>query len=372
MKILFAGGGTGGHLYPALAIAEEIKRLDKNNEIEFVGTRYGIEYRMREKLGYPLSLISMRGLPRKLALSLLIFPFRLVWTVLQSYKILGRFKPDIVVGTGGYAAGPPIIAASMKNIPCVIQEQNSYPGLVTRKLASRTRMIYLAYRKAEEYLPVQTKRMLVGNPVRSSISSGDKNKAYEKFGLKPERKTILILGGSQGARKINYAIFDGLKFLDDSVQLLWQCGEGDYKDVTERLDKKEFVVSLFPFSNEMELVYAIADIAIARAGALTIAELTNCGIPAILIPYPFATASHQDYNAREIAKEGAAEVIADKDIDTINPLQRAMTILTSDKFEKMKSASSKLGNTDAAKKIAQHIVDLMKDKGEKLGDYHQG
>ncbi|MEE9442773.1 MAG: undecaprenyldiphospho-muramoylpentapeptide beta-N-acetylglucosaminyltransferase [candidate division Zixibacteria bacterium] len=372
MRVLFAGGGTGGHLFPALAIAEEIKRLNKNNEIEFVGTRYGIEYRMREKLGYPLSLISMRGLPRKVSLNLLIFPFRVAWTVIQSIKILRRFKPDIVVGTGGYVAGPPIIAASMKKILCVIQEQNSFPGLVTRKLASHTNMIYLAYRKAEEYLPKRANRMLLGNPVRSSINSGDKNLAYEKFGLRRGRKTILILGGSQGARKINYAVLDGLKFLDDSVQLLWQCGEGDYKDVTERLDKKDFVVSLFPFSKDMELVYAAADIAIARAGALTIAELTACGIPAILIPYPYATANHQDYNAREIKKAGAAEVIADKDIDTVNPLQKAMTILASDKYEKMKSASLELGNVDTARKIALHIADLVQNKGEKLGDYHQG
>jgi UDP-N-acetylglucosamine--N-acetylmuramyl-(pentapeptide) pyrophosphoryl-undecaprenol N-acetylglucosamine transferase len=292
--------------------------------------------------------------------------------VMQSIKILARFKPDIVVGTGGYVAGPPIIAASMKNIPCVIQEQNSFPGLVTRKLASRTNMIYLAYRKAEEYLPKQAKRMLIGNPVRSSINSGDKSLAYEKFGLKPERKTILVLGGSQGARKINNAILDGIKFLDDSVQILWQCGEGDYKDVTERLDKKDFVVSLFPFSKNMELVYAVADIAIARAGALTIAELTACGIPSILIPYPYATANHQDYNAREIEKAGAAEVIADKEIDTINPIQRAISILASDKYEKMKTASSGLSALDAAQKIAQHIAELVKKKGEKLGDYHQG
>lgn len=372
MKVLFAGGGTGGHLFPALAIAEEVMRLDKNNEIEFVGTRYGIEYRMKEKLGYPLSLISMRGLPRKISLSLFIFPFRLIWTVMQSIKLMNRFRPDIVIGTGGYVAGPPIIAASMKNIPCVIQEQNSFPGLVTRKLASRTNMIYLAYRKAEEYLPKDVNRMLVGNPVRSSINSGDKAQAYEKFGLKPDRKTILILGGSQGARKINNAALDGIRFLDNSVQLLWQCGEGDYKDVTERLDKKDFVVSLFPFSKNMELVYAVADIAIARAGALTIAELTACGIPSILIPYPYATANHQDYNAREIEKAGAAEVIADNEIDSINPIQRAISILASDKYENMKTASSDLGTLDSAPRIAKHIMELVQYKGEKLGDYHQG
>jgi len=202
MNVLFAGGGTGGHLFPALAIAEEIMALEKDSQIEFVGTRYGIEYRMRDKLGYPLTLISMRGLSRTISPSLVMFPFRLIASIIQSSKICTRFKPDVVVGTGGYVAGPVIIAAAMKKIPLVLQEQNSYPGLVTRKLATKTNVVFTAYRKAEEYLPAEVAYRLLGNPIRRSLTKGNREAALKKFGLKEDRTTILVLGGSQGARRM--------------------------------------------------------------------------------------------------------------------------------------------------------------------------
>lgn len=366
MRILFAGGGTGGHLFPAIAIAEEIARLDSASEIEFIGTEYGIEYRMRESLGYKLHLIAVRGMPRKLSLGLLLFPFRLMKAVGQCKKIMKAFRPDIIVGTGGYVAGPPIMAAAKLGIPRVLQEQNSYPGLVTRKLAGKTNMLFLAYKRAEQYLPEGVQKKRIGNPIRRSVTTGNRIAALKKFGLREDRKTILILGGSQGAHRLNEAVLRGLEKLDSTVQLLWQCGKRDYTEVAERLNKKDFVVSLFPFVNDMASVYAAADIAVARAGALTIAELTACGIPAILVPYPYATADHQTYNAREVVAAGAAELIADKNLEQHDIIARAMEILQSDTLADMKQASQSIGRPDAAEQIARDILTLA--KGEELAN----
>ncbi|MCK5125772.1 MAG: undecaprenyldiphospho-muramoylpentapeptide beta-N-acetylglucosaminyltransferase [candidate division Zixibacteria bacterium] len=360
MRILFAGGGTGGHLYPALAIAEEMKRIDNDCSIEFIGTKYGLEYRMKDSLGYKLHTIAMRGIPRSLSIGLLAFPFRLISSVMKCRRIFKSFNPDVVVGTGGYVAGPPIIAASIGNIPCVLQEQNSYPGMVTRKFASKTNLVFLAYKQAEKYLPEGVDRKFIGNPIRCSIISGNREKALEQFGLHNDRKTILILGGSQGAHRINEAILNSIDKLDNGIQVLWQCGKRDYTEVKARLNKRDFVVSLFPFSNDMKSVYAAADIAIARAGALTIAELTACGIPAIFIPYPHATADHQTHNAEAIVEAGAAEMITDSKLDEVDVLTRAVDILRSDNYTTMKQAAAEIGQPGAAAQIAKDIFSLVK------------
>lgn len=371
VRALFAGGGTGGHLFPAIAIAQEMTAIDSQSRIEFVGTRYGIEYRMRDTLGYPLNIIAIRGLSRKLSLSLVLFPIRLLVAVIQSLRICSRFKPDVVIGTGGYVAGPVIIAAAIKGIPRVLQEQNSYPGLVTRKLAARTNTVFTAYQKAEEYLPEGVICKRLGNPIRRSVRSGDRMEAIKKFGLKADRKTILILGGSQGAHRINEAVLKSLDSLDDKTQLLWQCGKRDYTDVAARLNKKDFVISLFPFSNDMDTVYAVADLAIARAGALTIAELTACSIPSILIPYPYAAADHQAYNAAEVVTAGAAETAADKDLESINLIKMAVDIIGSGRLEKMQQAAKELGRPDAASEIAGEILHLAGYERNKVDTNHQ-
>jgi len=352
-------------LYPAIAIAREMEHIDAGCRIEFVGTRYGLESRMKDTLGYPLSLISMRGLPRKISLALILFPVRLLISIIQAVNICRRFKPDVVVGTGGYVAGPVIIAAALKFVPRVLQEQNSHPGLVTRRLASRANIVFIAYRKAAEYLPKNARIKLAGNPVRRSITFGERSMALARFGLKEDRKTILILGGSQGARRINEAVLGSLEYLDDKVQLLWQCGKREYKEVAARLDKKDFVISLFPFSDEMELVYAACDLAVARAGALTIAELTACGIPSILIPYPYATADHQTHNAAEVVAAGAAETVGDVELNNIKLLQKAVDMVKSDRLNGMREAAQKLGRPAAAAEIAREILQLARLKGEK-------
>lgn len=364
MRVLFAGGGTGGHLFPALAIAREMEQLDRECVIRFVGTRHGIEATMSEQIGYPLSLIAMRSLPRRLSLGLITFPMRLAWSIIQSLRLCSEFRPDVVVGTGGYVSGPVIMAAALKKIPRALQEQNSYPGLVTRRLAARADIIFLAYRKAGQYLPAHIKTKITGNPIRRSLTGGNRAEALRRFGLSPERKTILILGGSQGARRINQAVLGSLAHIDDTIQLLWQCGKRDYTDVAARLNKKDFAISLFPFSNDMQDVYAAADLAIARAGALTIAELTACGIPMILIPYPQAAADHQTHNAAEVVAAGAAEMIADAALDRMQLLESAAALICSVRLTAMRQASKAMGRPEAASEIAREILRLAGYKGE--------
>ena len=212
---------------------------------------------------------------------------------------------------------------------------------------------------------------MAGNPIRRTITTGSRAEALKKFALRDDRKTILVLGGSQGAHRINEAVLRGLEHLDDRVQILWQCGKRDYTDVAARLEKKEFAISLFPFSNDMDMVYAAADLAIARAGALTIAELMACGIPAVLIPYPYAAADHQTYNAAEVAKVGAAEIIADAQLEEINPVRRAVELVCSDRLSVMREAAKSLGKPDAAFDIARGIMHLAQDKGKDRGSKRQ-
>ena len=240
-----------------------------------------------------------------------------------------------------------------------MQEQNSHPGLVTRRLSTRVNILFTAYKRAEEYIPSGVTCRRLGNPIRREIVSGVRAEALSKFGLRQDRATILILGGSQGAHRINEAVLRSLDCLDDKVQLLWQCGKRDYKDVAARLNKKEFVISLFPFSNDMAAVYAAADVAIARAGALTIAELTACGVPSILIPYPYAAADHQTHNAAETAEAGAAEMIHDRDLEHVDLLKVAIGIIRSERLGKMRQAATALGRPQAAAAIAREILQLI-------------
>ena len=326
-RILFAGGGTGGHFFPAIAIADRLAQLagdDFMPEIAFVGTRRGIEYRLRDSLGYPLHLINIRGLARRLTLSNLILPLLIVGALVKSYTLLKRLKPDIIVGTGGYVCWPILKAAEFRKIPTVLQEQNSFPGITTRQMAANAARVYLGFEKAAEYLPQATRVMVTGNPVRDRVLGGNREKALQEFKLDPDKKTILILGGSQGARNVNNAILAGLQkqALPADVQILWQTGKRDYTDVTAAAGDKVTHGSLFPFSERMDLVYAAADIAIARAGALTIAELVACGVPSILIPLPSAAGDHQRKNALEMSSKGVSVIIEESDLQLDDPLTR--------------------------------------------------
>ncbi len=374
-RIIFAGGGTGGHLFPAIAIADRIKQLLEDKmavKILFVGTKRGLEYRMREDLGYPLHTINMRGIIRGITLLNLLVPFVVMMALIKSANLLKSFRPDVVIGTGGYVCYPVLRVAAFKGITTLLQEQNSYPGVATRQLAGRARKIYLGFEKAREYLRTNAEIIVTGNPVRTTIAEGDRKKALEHFGLSADRKTILILGGSQGARSVNNAVLRSLdkEKLNQGAQLLWQTGRRDYKEVEEKAAEKTSNCALFPFAHQMEQVYAAADLVVARAGALSLAEITACGLPAILIPYPHAAGDHQKKNAEDYVARGMAHMIEEKDLAGVDLIAEAIELLGSDRYVRMKEAI----NAEIARRrpavdvIAQDIIDqiaAMKSVGDK-------
>ncbi len=377
LRIIFAGGGTGGHLFPAITIANRLKKRvepDTRAEFLFVGTKRGLEYRMRNNLGYPLELINARGLQRSLTLTNLLFPIVLIGSILKSILILSRFKPDVVIGTGGYVMAPVILAAVLLGKARVIQEQNSYPGLATRKLAGMVDKLFLGFGSASRYFKKGCNLIETGNPVKEIIGKASRQEGIDFFRLDENKKTILILGGSQGASKINSNIKDDLEKLPDDFQLIWQTGERDYKEVAAYAGGKVSGRALFPFLSRMELAYAAADLVIARAGALTLAEIAVCKLPAILIPYPFATGNHQMINARAHSENGSAIIIEDKQLEIAGLLEKAVGLYESGQMDKMsKAASSRSENStqSAVDKIVDEILGLIKfEKGETVAKHH--
>ncbi len=373
-RILFAGGGTGGHFFPAVAIADRLVQLagdDFMPEIAFVGTKRGIEFRLRDSLGYPLHLINIRGLARRLTLTNLILPLLIVGALVKSYMLLKRFNPDLIVGTGGYVCWPILKVANFRKIPSVLQEQNSFPGITTRQMSVRATKIYLGFEKAAEFLPKAARVMVTGNPVRQRVLNGNREAALQGFKLDSDKKTILILGGSQGARNVNNAILAGLnkQALPTNVQILWQTGKRDYTEVTAAAGDKVTHGSLFPFSERMDLVYAASDLAIARAGALTIAELVACGVPSILIPLPSAAGDHQRKNAREMAARGVSVIIEEDDLQSDDPLERALRILRTDEYEQMHQATMTLKrDRKTAVDIIAHDIKELITHGNNTGE----
>jgi UDP-N-acetylglucosamine--N-acetylmuramyl-(pentapeptide) pyrophosphoryl-undecaprenol N-acetylglucosamine transferase len=267
-----------------------------------------------------------------------------------------------VIGTGGYVSLPVLKMASLRHIPTVLQEQNSYPGIATRRLAGSARRVYLGFKEATRFLPGGTSILVTGNPVRRSITGGDRSEALRRLRLDPSRKTILVLGGSQGARPVNQAVLKSLQggALSKEYQLLWLTGKRDYKEVVATAGKDSHDHSLFPFESRMELVYAAADVAIARAGAITLAELEACRLPAIVIPFPHAAGDHQRHNARAYAERGIAEMIDQNDLNRVDILARAVSLIENGRAEQMRQAiiQQTAGRKPAVDVIAEDIIKL--------------
>ncbi len=368
VRILFAGGGTGGHLYPAIAIADRIREMlaDTALEILFVGTRRGLEYRIREELGYPLQLINIRGFTRSLSLKNVLLPFLVVGALIKSTLLIRRFKPDVIVGTGGYVCWPILKAAGFLKVPTVLQEQNSFPGVTIRQNAAKAERLYLGFAEAQQHLVTGGKVMVTGNPIRRDIATGNREEALRQFGLSIDKKTILVLGGSQGARSINNTISESLinKRLDNNYQILWQTGKRDYTDVSNRLADRANGHALFPFAHDMKPVYAAADVAVARAGALTLAELVACRIPAVLVPFPHAAGDHQRRNARSFEERGAAIVVDESNLATTDLLAQAVELGRDDTHRRMTAALTELSaqSEPAVDVIANDIIELIMEK----------
>lgn len=366
-KIILAGGKTGGHIFPAVAMAEEFKKRFPKSKVIFVGTKDGLESRIVPKYGFRLIFIQAKGLKRKASPENILLPYYVLKSLYQSLRILNEERPDLVVGTGGYVSFPVVFCATLKNIPTLIQEQNSYPGISTRLLALLVDQVCLSYLSSCKYFPTKRKLRVIGNPIREDIIFANKCETLTKFNLDPSKKVIFIFGGSQGSHAINQAVLDSLDFLSENWQLLWQTGENDFVYVSEKIKGKRIRCMVFPFIEDMRSAYASSDLVICRAGALTLAEITACGKPSILIPYPFATADHQRYNAEALQREGAAEVILQRDLTGEILAQKLFSLFSDEeKLKKMAEQSKKMGKPDATSLLVNEMESLLKRSSRRL------
>lgn len=313
-KFIISGGGTGGHIYPAIAIANELKRQFDDAEFLFVGARDRMEMEKVPQAGYAIEGLWISGLQRNFKLKNLSFPLKLVSSLSKSRKIIRRFKPDAVIGTGGYASAPVLRVAGNRNIPNVIQEQNSHAGITNKWVSKKAHKICVAYEGMERFFPSE-KLVLTGNPVRQDLLNveGLKAQAISFFDLAPDAKTLLVLGGSLGARRINELVASRLPLFEKlGLQVIWQCGSlyhERYKDLASKN------VQVHAFLNRMDLAYAASDVIISRAGALSVSELCLVGKPVIFIPSPNVAEDHQTKNARAIADKGGAILLKEGDLE---------------------------------------------------------
>lgn len=360
-KFILSGGGTGGHIYPAIAIANELKARFPQARFLFVGAENRMEMQKVPKAGYEIKGLWISGLQRSLTLKNLSFPLKLINSLSRSKKIIREFQPDVVIGTGGYASAPLLRVASGKGIPCLIQEQNSYAGIANKWLAGRVKTICVAYDGMDRYFPKE-KIVLTGNPVRADIINLEEKKAeaVKHFGLDENRKTLLVLGGSLGARRINQLTENALQFFKDcNVQVIWQCG-AYYFEMYKRYNE-ENNVQVHDFINQMDLAYAAADVVISRAGALSVSELCVVGKPVIFIPSPNVAEDHQRKNAEAVVKENAAIMIEEKDLLILFESEFRILINSEERQQELALSIKTLAKPKAAKAIADEVEKLLQN-----------
>ena len=360
LKFILSGGGTGGHIYPAIAIANELKSRFPDAEFLFVGAKDKMEMQKVPQSGYAIEGLWIAGLQRKLTLQNAMFPLKLVSSLLKSRKIIKKFKPDVVIGTGGFASGPLLQTANTLNIPTVIQEQNSYPGITKKLLSKKANAICVAYENLEQFFP-KNKIVFTGNPVRQDILDIDskRSEALSYFNLDENKKTLLVIGGSLGARRINQLIAKEIDFLrNNNLQIIWQCGNlymADYKHFSEVEN-----VQVVSFIDRMDLIYAAADFVISRAGASSVSELCLVGKPTIFIPSPNVAEDHQTKNAKAIVDKNGALLIKESELD--EKFESVFNKLIHDEnLQKSLSENmKKLAKPNATKDIVEQIEKLIK------------
>lgn len=358
-NFIISGGGTGGHIYPAVAIANELKLRYPDAKFLFVGANDRMEMEKIPQSGYQIKGLWISGLQRSFSLDNLLFPFKLISSLWESKKIVKSFKPDLAIGTGGYASAPLLKIASSKGIPCVIQEQNSYAGLTNKWLSKNVKKICVAYEQMERYFPAD-KLCFTGNPVRQDLIdiSDKKEQAISYFNLDSTKKTVLILGGSLGAQRINRLISNHLNyFLKLDVQILWQCGSYYYE--IYRGIKNDFV-QVHSFLNRMDLAYAASDYIISRAGALSVSELCLVGKPVIFIPSPNVSEDHQTKNATSISAKNAAILIKEEDLEKQFKKQFNQLINSENLQSELSKNIKSLAKPNATKDIVEEIEKLLK------------
>ncbi len=357
VRVLLAGGGTGGHLFPALAVAEALR--DKDAEILFVGTAGGVEAKIVPQHGFRIEYLPIAGFRRRRVLANLGLPLKVVASLVRSLQIILRFRPQAALGTGGYVCGPILAGAILARIPILLQEQNSYPGVTTRLLARFARQVFLNFEEAAQYLPRKTHWRLVGNPVRPSFSELDRSQALEEWGLNRELPTLLVFGGSQGAHTLNRAVRECFSQLGSFCNLIWGRGQRDSGEMPDWQGTGKLAVKTF--IDNMPSAYAAADLAICRSGAMTLSELQAAALPALLVPFPYAAADHQKHNALAYAKKGGALVTEDREFNGARLLKEARELLQdTPRLQQMRQALRILPRQDAAEIIAEEVLRITK------------
>jgi UDP-N-acetylglucosamine--N-acetylmuramyl-(pentapeptide) pyrophosphoryl-undecaprenol N-acetylglucosamine transferase len=364
-RILIGGGGTGGHVFPAIAIADALKKENREVEFLFVGALGRLEMEKVPEAGYAIEGLPVAGFQRRLTLKNLSFFYKLFVSMKRSRSIIKRFDPHVAVGVGGYASGPILKAAARKGIPILIQEQNSYAGVTNRLLAGSANTICVAYEKMDRYFPEQ-KIVLTGNPVRQEMLelNSDLEAGRKEFGLEKGKKVCLVVGGSLGARTINRSFMEGLEKLGQShVQVLWQCGKYYQQEVEEKVRSSGLKqIRVFPFISRMDLAYGIADVIVSRAGAISISELCLVGKPVILVPSPNVAEDHQTRNAEALVARKAAKMVPDSQAG--EHLVDEMLRLVDQKEEQHSLAENikQLGIKDASQRIAAEVIKLIESE----------
>jgi len=358
-KFILSGGGTGGHIYPAIAIANELKSRFPDAKFLFVGAQDKMEMQKVPQAGYPIKGLWIAGLQRRLTFDNALFPIKLLSSLLKSRQIIKQFQPDVVIGTGGFASGPLLQMANSAGIPTVIQEQNSFPGITNKLLSKKANAICVAYENLERFFP-KDKMVLTGNPVRQDLMTieGKRAEGVAHFNLDPNKKTILVLGGSLGARRVNQLIEKELEFFEkQNVQLLWQCGKLYFEEYQKYQSKD---VQVMAFIERMDLVYAAADIVISRAGASSVSELCIVGKPVVFIPSPNVAEDHQTKNAKSIADKNGAILIRESELDTTFESTFSDLIGNENKQHELSQNIKSLALPNATKAIVEEIIKLIK------------
>jgi len=362
-RAIISGGGTGGHIFPAIAIADEIKRRNPDVEILFVGAEGKMEMEKVPEAGYDIKGLQIVGFKRKLALSNFILPFKIIKSLLKARKIVKEFKPQVAIGVGGYASGPTLKAATMLRIPSMVQEQNSFPGKTNKILSKSVQKICVAYDGLERFFPKE-KIVLTGNPTRKNMVdiSGKEKEGYEFYEFDANKKTILIIGGSLGARTLNESVLNKLEELKNAgVNVLWQCGKLYHEKLTEELKNTDLgSVKMVQFIHRMDLAYAVADVVISRAGAISVSELCLVKKPVILVPSPNVSEDHQTKNAMALVNKNAAIMV--KDIEAKeNLIPEALRLLSdSSQCSELTKNIAELGKPNATQEIVDQLEALIK------------
>lgn len=365
LKVIVSGGGTGGHIFPAIAIANKVKEKVPDAEVLFVGAEGRMEMEKVPAAGYKIIGLVISGLQRKLTPKNLSWPFKVIKAVNRSKKILKDFQPDVAVGVGGYASGPLLYAAAKKGIPTLIQEQNSYPGITNKILAKRVDRICVAYDNMNRFFP-ENKMILTGNPVREEVVKleGKRERALEFFGLSADKPTLLVIGGSLGARTINHAIAANLqRFKEAGIQVVWQTGKSYITTAEQQVQDNGYDgIKAHQFINKMDYAYAVADVVVSRAGAMSVSELCLVQKPSILVPSPNVAEDHQTKNAMALVNHNAAVLV--KDVEAVESLGDAVMNLVEKEEErqKLKKNIADLAFKNSVDAIAAEVLQLAQSK----------